>query len=106
MEHPLAIGALGVVLAVATAGAIVGRAQGPSPSPKAAVPTYTKDVAPILFKNCTGCHRPGEIGPMSLLTYEDVRPRAKDIRDKVGDGVDAALARGQGASASSPTIAA
>jgi len=54
-----------------------------SPSP---VPTYTKDVAPILFKNCTGCHRPGEIGPMSLLTYEDVRPRAKDIRDKIDEG--------------------
>ena len=49
----------------------------------AAIPTYTKDVAPILFKNCTSCHRPGEIGPMSLLTYDDVRPRAKDIRDKI-----------------------
>ena len=54
-----------------------------SPAP---VPTYTKDVAPILFKNCTGCHRPGEIGPMSLLTYDDVRPRAKDIRDKIAEG--------------------
>src|SRR4026209_1894543 len=52
-----------------------------------AVPTYTKDIAPILFKNCTSCHRPGEIGPMSLLTYDDVRPRAKDIRDTIGDGV-------------------
>ena len=31
------------------------------------VPTYTKDVAPILFRNCTTCHRPGEIGPMALL---------------------------------------
>src|SRR5262249_55629299 len=49
-------------------------------------PTYTKDVAPILFKNCTGCHRPGEIAPMSLLTYNDVRPRAKDIRDEVTEG--------------------
>ena len=49
-------------------------------------PTYTKDVAPILFKNCTSCHRPGEIAPMSLLTYDDVRPHAKDIRDEVGEG--------------------
>ena len=32
-------------------------------------PTFTKDVAPIFYKNCTGCHRPGEIAPMSLLTY-------------------------------------
>jgi hypothetical protein len=50
------------------------------------VPTYTKDVAPILFRNCTTCHRPGEIGPMALLTYEDVRPRAKAIRDKISEG--------------------
>ena len=49
-------------------------------------PTYTRDVAPILFRNCTTCHRPGEIAPMSLLTYDDVRPRAKDIRDEVGEG--------------------
>jgi hypothetical protein len=49
--------------------------QAPKPD-AAAVPTYTKDVAPILFRNCTGCHRAGEIGPMPLLTYDDVRPRA------------------------------
>ena len=49
-------------------------------------PTYTKDVAPILFRNCTSCHRPGEIAPMSLLTYDDVRPHAKDIRDEVSEG--------------------
>lgn len=53
---------------------------------RASVPTFTKDVAPILFKNCVGCHRPGEIAPMSLLTYEDARPWAKAIRDEVSDG--------------------
>ena len=52
----------------------------------AAVPTFTKDVAPILYKNCTACHRPGEIGPMSLLTYEDARPHAGDMRDEVMAG--------------------
>ena len=57
-----------------------------SPAPGRAVPTFTKDVAPILYKNCVGCHRPGEIGPMSLLTYDDARPHAKAIRDEVGDG--------------------
>ena len=36
--------------------------------------TFTKDVAPILQKNCQSCHRPGEAGPFSMLTYEDVRP--------------------------------
>ena len=53
---------------------------------KAAVPTFTKDVAPILYANCVTCHRPGEIGPMSLLTYEDARPYAQAILEEVGQG--------------------
>ena len=48
-------------------------------------PTFAKDVAPILYKNCVTCHRPGEIAPMSLLTYKDARPWAKSIRDEVSD---------------------
>jgi mono/diheme cytochrome c family protein len=52
----------------------------------AATPTYSKDVAPILNKNCAGCHRPGDIAPMSLLTYEDARPWAKSIRAVVALG--------------------
>src|SRR5574339_854793 len=77
------------VLVAAIAAVVLGSLTSAAPQdPKSAasVPTYTKDVAPILFKNCTGCHRPGEIGPMSLLTYDDVRPRAKDIRDKIDEG--------------------
>ena len=50
------------------------------------VPTFTKDVAPILYKNCASCHRPGEIGPMPLISYEDARPWAKAIRDEVSEG--------------------
>ena len=38
--------------------------------------TFTKDVAPILWTRCAPCHRPGEIGPFSLLTYDDVKRRA------------------------------
>src|SRR5262245_20135822 len=49
----------------------------------AAAPTFTKDVAPILYKNCAICHRTGEGAPMALLTYQDARPWAKAIRDKV-----------------------
>jgi hypothetical protein len=45
--------------------------------------TFSKDVAPILYKSCAGCHRPGEIAPMSLLTYQEVRPWAKSIRERV-----------------------
>ena len=54
--------------------------------PAGGVPTFAKDVAPILYKNCVGCHRPGEIAPMSLTGYEDARPWAKAIRDEVSDG--------------------
>jgi hypothetical protein len=43
---------------------------------QAEAPTYNKDVAPILWKNCAGCHRPGEVGPFSLLTYKDAAKRA------------------------------
>src|SRR5262245_15099999 len=53
---------------------------------KPGAPTFSKDVAPILFKNCVSCHRPGEIAPMSLLTYADARPWAKAIRDEVSEG--------------------
>jgi hypothetical protein len=54
---------------------------------KTAQSTYTKDVAPILFKHCTTCHRAGEIAPMSLMTYEEARPWARAIREKVVNGV-------------------
>jgi hypothetical protein len=51
--------------------------------PAAAAPTFTKDVAPILYNRCATCHRPEEMAPMSLLTYDDVRPWAKAIKRRV-----------------------
>ncbi len=45
--------------------------------------TFTRDIAPILQKSCQNCHRPGAIAPMSLLTYQDVRPWARAIKQKV-----------------------
>jgi hypothetical protein len=53
----------------------------------AETPTFSRDVAPILYKNCASCHRPGDIAPMSLLSYEQVRPWAKSIREKVSLGL-------------------
>src|SRR5258708_40322563 len=41
--------------------------------------TFTKDIAPIVWSRCASCHRPGEIGPFSLNTYEDVRRHAAQI---------------------------
>src|SRR5262249_20383431 len=49
----------------------------------AETPTFTKNIAPILFDRCAQCHRPGDIGPMPLLTYEQVRPWSTAIRDAV-----------------------
>lgn len=49
-------------------------------------PTFTEDVVPILYTNCVTCHRPGDIAPMSLLTYTEVRPWAKSIRNAVIKG--------------------
>ena len=46
-------------------------------------PTFNRDVLPILQKNCQGCHRDGQIGPMPLLTYQDARPWAKAIKAAV-----------------------
>src|SRR5262245_61671547 len=52
----------------------------------AQTPTFNKDVAPILYKNCSNCHRAGEIGPMPLLTYKDARPYARAISTRVQNG--------------------
>jgi mono/diheme cytochrome c family protein len=49
----------------------------------AAAVTFTKDVLPILQRNCQTCHRPGEIAPMSFLTYKDTKPWAKAIKAAV-----------------------
>ncbi len=45
--------------------------------------TFNKEVLPILQKNCQTCHRPGEVAPMALLTYEQTRPWAKAIKTAV-----------------------
>ncbi len=51
-----------------------------------AAPTFHKNIEPILQKHCQECHRPGEAGPMPLLTYSQTRPWAKAIRSAVLSG--------------------
>ena len=46
-------------------------------------PTYTRDIAPIFREKCEACHRPGYIAPMSLQTYQEVRPWARSIKNRV-----------------------
>ena len=45
--------------------------------------TFTRDVAPIFQQKCEGCHRAGQMAPMSLVTYEEARPWARSIQRKV-----------------------
>src|ERR1700733_3610054 len=52
-------------------------------APAGDVPTFNKDVAPIIFNNCVSCHRPNQIAPMSLTSYKEVRPWARALKDKV-----------------------
>jgi hypothetical protein len=70
----------------AAVGLASTRLGAQAPAAKSAAPTFSKDVAPIFYKNCTNCHRPGEIAPMSLLTYQDARPWAKSIATNVSKG--------------------
>ena len=45
--------------------------------------TFSKDVAPILYDSCVTCHRTGEMAPMALTTYAEVRPWARSIKNRV-----------------------
>ena len=80
MSHRSLLGprlALGGLLAGAVLCAPSASAQGDA--------TFTKDVLPILQTRCQGCHRVGQMAPMSLVTFEEVRPWARAIRTKVID---------------------
>jgi mono/diheme cytochrome c family protein len=62
-----------LLLTLAGAAAYAGTTTG------AATPTFNRDVAQILYKNCSNCHRPGEVAPFALLTYDDAAKRAKQL---------------------------
>src|SRR5437667_11485565 len=49
-------------------------------------PTFNKDVAAIVFNNCVICHRPDQIAPMPLMSYKQVRPWARAIKEKILKG--------------------
>jgi hypothetical protein len=62
---------------------MLGMGIAASAAPNTSPVSFHKDVVPILQKHCQGCHRPGEIGPMPLLTYTQARPWAKAIKAAV-----------------------
>lgn len=75
---PLSVSVVGVVMVMFVAGAA---GQGPQSNDRQV--TFTKDVAPILQRSCVTCHRAGEMAPMALTTYEEVRPWVRAIRQRV-----------------------
>jgi hypothetical protein len=72
----LVVGAAVVVITIT----ITGQASAPQ-----APVTFAKDVAPILQRSCQSCHRPGQMAPMSFLSYEEVRPWARAIKAKTAN---------------------
>ncbi|HKQ03504.1 MAG TPA: cytochrome c [Blastocatellia bacterium] len=73
----LSLATIAVLLFAAATSFDTASAYGPAPV------TFSKDIAPIFFSKCAACHRPGEIAPMSLLSYKEARPWARSIKEKV-----------------------
>src|SRR4051812_43221492 len=73
--------ALSVLGGAGIAGVLI-LASTVSPAAAPMAPTFSKDIAPIVFDKCAECHRPTGMAPMSLLTYEDARPWARAVKQK------------------------
>ena len=81
MRIRISVVALPVIAALTAA---LGTSAAPAASQGAALAvTFHKDVVPVLQKNCQSCHRPGQIGPFSMLTYKETRPWARAIKQAV-----------------------
>src|SRR5207247_1618115 len=68
------------LLLIVSAAAVRGQSRGVTSESDV---TFTRDVAPIFYSKCVTCHRTGEVAPMPLLTYENARPWARAIKEKV-----------------------
>ena len=77
------ISIIGVPLVLVVMGALAWGATPAASQDSAAARTFHKDVLPVLQQNCQSCHRPGQIGPFSMLTFKDTRPWAKAIKAAV-----------------------
>jgi mono/diheme cytochrome c family protein len=71
-----------VWLALTAIAALTAPAVASAQTPGQQPVTFTKHIAPIFQRSCVSCHRPGSIAPMSLITYEDVRPWVRSIKRK------------------------
>lgn len=80
------------LLALALSGGILAQSPAPAPLPTPAAPaaakrppTFTEDIAPLVFQSCAPCHRPGEVAPFPLLNYADTKKRARNLLSVVED---------------------
>jgi len=73
-----------LVVIVCSTLLVAGAATSPQKEP---APTFYKDILPLLQDHCQSCHRPGEVAPMSLVTYEQTRPWAQAIAKAVQSGM-------------------
>jgi hypothetical protein len=73
------------------AGFVTGASPGAQSGSSPREVTFAKDIAPILQRSCQQCHRPDGVAPMSLVSYEDVRPWARSIKMRVGIGPHAGV---------------
>jgi hypothetical protein len=76
---------------LALLGALLPSAASAQPAPPGGEVTYSRDIAPILQRSCENCHRPGGGAPMSLRSYEEVRPWARAIKQRTGIGPHAGV---------------
>jgi hypothetical protein len=74
---------LSLSLSVLSAGAVLIAGEPSATTQANQNPTFTKDIVPILQARCQDCHRPNAMAPMSLLTYEETRPWARSIKERV-----------------------
>lgn len=75
--------AIALISLIAVALYALPAIQASGPEPPAKNVTFNKEVASIFYKSCAECHRPGEAAPFSVLSYKDVRPWARSIKEKV-----------------------
>src|SRR6266545_6665536 len=74
----------GTVISTTVMGVVLSLASVSQAADAPKAPTFTKDIAPIFQAKCESCHRPDNMAPMSLISYEDARPWAKSIASRVG----------------------
>ena len=89
----MAFGRIGVGVGVVAVSVLAWSSGGRAAERAEGVPTFAKDVAPILYSKCIECHRPTMFAPMSLVKYDDARPWAKSIKQRVTARHDAAVGR-------------